>query len=341
MKRRDLLKLISLGGIALGMGKTAVASAHKQKRGALVLSTWYNQSLTANAAAWKILEAGGTALDAVEAGVQVSENDASNCCVGLGANPDREGIVTLDASIMDHRHQIGAVAALERIKSPIHVARQVMENTPHVLLVGSGAQAFALSSGAALEPAELSPHAGKAYREWLEKSKYAPEINIEKKGGPLPPGDAAAGPFNHDTIGMIAMDAAGNLSGACTTSGMAFKMRGRVGDSPIIGAGLYVDNAVGAATATGHGEEVIRSCGSFLVVEFMRRGYSPEQACKKAVERILAITPQDPKKIQVGFIAISKNGEYGGYALQDGFDYGVTRSAGKTEQIKAEYRLKA
>ncbi len=339
MQRRELIKLLGLGTIAAGISNKAFSATTKKAKGPLVLSTWYNQSVTANLAAWKILEAKGTALDAVEAGVQVSENDWGNCCVGLGANPDREGRVTLDASIMNHRYEIGAVAALERIKSPIHTARMVMEKTPHVMLVGLGAQEFALSNGATLENTQLSDHAQKAYDEWLKKSEYKPIMNIEKQGGPNMPNPMESGEFNHDTIGMIAMDADGNLSGACTTSGMAFKMRGRVGDSPIIGAGLYVDNEVGAATATGHGEEVIRICGSFLVVELMRQGYSPEQACKKAVERIQTKTPRDVKNIQVGFIAINKKGEYGAYALHNGFDYGVTMLDKGTQQVKSKYNI--
>lgn len=339
MQRRELIKLLGLGTVVAGFGNKAFSATNKKANGPLVLSTWYNQSVTANVAAWKILEAKGTALDAVEAGVQVSENDWGNCCVGLGANPDREGHVTLDASIMNHRCEIGAVAALERIKSPIHTARLVMEKTPHVMLVGQGAQEFALSQGAVLEKEVLSDHAQKSYDEWLEKSEYKPIMNIEKQKGPRMPDPMESGEFNHDTIGMIAIDAEGNLSGACTTSGMGFKMRGRVGDSPIIGAGLYVDNEVGAATATGQGEEVIRICGSFLVVELMRQGYSPEQACKKAVERIKAKTPRDPKNIQVGFIAINKKGEYGAYALHDGFDFGVTQVGVTTQQVKSKFML--
>lgn len=339
MKRRELIKIIGLGSLVFGLKKNAFSETNKSRKGPIVLSTWYNQSQTANVAAWNILQNKGSALDAVEAGVQVSENDVNNCCVGLGANPDREGHVTLDASIMNHKFQIGAVAAMERIKSPIHVARQVMENSPHVFIVGQGAQEFAVSQGAKLEDETLSDHAQKSYNEWLKKSEYKPIINIEKNHGPQVPMELESGEFNHDTIGMIAMDEDGNLSGACTTSGMAFKMRGRVGDSPVIGAGLYVDNEIGAATATGHGEEVIRICGSFLVVEFMRQGYSPEQACKKAVERIQKATPRNPKEIQVGFIAINKKGEYGAYALQDGFDFGVTEINKTTYQVKSKFIL--
>jgi len=238
--------------------------------------------------------------------VMVTES-TTNCCVGLGANPDRDGFVTLDACIMDHQWNCGSVGFLERIKHPISVARRVMEKTPHVMLVGAGAQEFAVAEGFPLEPQQLSVDAKKAYEQWLKKAEYKPVINIE----------------NHDTIGMVAMDAAGNLSGSCTTSGMGFKMRGRLGDSPIIGAGLFVDNEVGAVTATGQGEDVIRVCGSHLVVEFMRRGMTPEQACKAAVEKIVRIKKEKAKEIQVAFIALNKKGETGGYAIQKGFSYAI------------------
>lgn len=288
----------------------------------LVISTW-DAGLEANKGAWNILSKGGRALDAVEAGVKVTEASL-NCCVGLGANPDRDGFVTLDACIMDEFANCGSVAFLERIKHPISVARRVMEKTPHVMLVGSGAQQFAIAEGFPLEEQKLSEQAEKAYKEWLKKSEYKPVINIEnKQHGPFTPSYLNGGEFNHDTIGMIAMDTNGNLSGSCTTSGMGFKMRGRLGDSPIIGAGLFVDNEVGAATATGQGEDVIRIAGSHTVVELMRQGLSPEQACKKAVERILRIKKEKAKDIQIGFIAINKKGQYGGYALQKGFSFAV------------------
>jgi N4-(beta-N-acetylglucosaminyl)-L-asparaginase len=271
----------------------------------IVISTW-DAGLAANKGAWDVLSRNGSALDAVEAGVKITEA-SQNCCVGLGANPDRDGYVTLDASIMDHEWNCGAVGFLERIKHPISVARRVMEKTPHVMLVGVGAQQFAVAEGFPLEPAALSDDAKKNYKKWLEKAEYKPVINIE----------------NHDTIGMVAMDAAGNLSGSCTTSGMGFKMRGRLGDSPIIGAGLFVDNEVGAVTATGQGEDVIRVCGSHSVVEFMRQGMSPEDACKAAVEKIARIKKEKAKDIQVAFIALNKRGEAGAYALQKGFTYAL------------------
>jgi N4-(beta-N-acetylglucosaminyl)-L-asparaginase len=248
-----------------------------------------------------------------------------NCCVGLGGYPDRDGIVTLDSCIMDEHANCGAVAGLERIKHPVSVARKVMENTPHVILVGAGAQQFAVENGFVLESAELSADAKKAYAEWLKKSEYKPVINIENKktNGPFAPNFFDDGTPNHDTMGLVAMDAMNNLSGAVTTSGMAFKLHGRVGDSPIIGAGLFVDNEIGAATSSGTGEEVIRICGTHLVVEFMRQGLSPEMACKKAVERIVKRDRKKAKELQVGFLALNKKGQYGAYAIQKGFVFSV------------------
>jgi N4-(beta-N-acetylglucosaminyl)-L-asparaginase len=291
----------------------------------IVISTW-DAGLAANAGAWKILGNNGRALDAVEAGVRVTEASI-NCCVGLGANPDRDGFVTLDACIMDEKGNCGSVGFLERIKHPISVARRVMEKTPHVMLVGSGAQQFAVAEGFPLEEQKLSDDAKRAYEQWLKKSEYKPVINIEntRSGGhgPSAPTHLPDGQLNHDTIGMVAMDAAGNLSGSCTTSGMGFKMRGRLGDSPIIGAGLFVDNEVGACTATGQGEDIIRICGTHTVVELMRQGMAPEQACKAAVERIIRIKGEKAKEIQVAFLALNKKGEVGAFAIQKGFSYAL------------------
>ncbi len=307
----------------------------------IVVSTW-DAGLNANLAAWKVLSTGGTALDAVEQGVMVTENEI-NCCVGLGANPDRDGHVTLDASIMDHQFNCGSVAFLERIKHPISVARRVMEKTPHVMLVGSGAQQFAISEGFSLEKDELSKDAKNAYENWLKKSTYKPIYNVERQSE-IHKNDAAYnaphklsnGEWNHDTIGMIALDAQGNLSGSCTTSGAGFKMRGRLGDSPIIGAGLYVDNEVGAVVATGQGEDVIRVAGSSAVVEFMRQGKSPKEACKLVIERIRRIKKEKAKDIQVCFIAINNKGEYGAYALHNGFNYAVHSDKGN-ELFESEF----
>jgi len=293
----------------------------------VVISTW-DAGIAANKGAWEVLSKKGKAIDAVEKGVMVTE-DSQNCCVGLGANPDRDGFVTLDASIMDDKFNCGSVAFLERIKHPISVARRVMEKTPHVMLVGAGAQQFAVAEGFPLEEQKLSENAKKAYEDWLKRSEYKPPaINVENKQGhgPFAPAKLDNGEWNHDTIGMVAMDSFGNLSGSCTTSGAGFKMRGRVGDSPIIGAGLFVDNEIGACTATGQGEDVIRVAGSHSVVELMRQGLSPEAACKKIVERIIKIKGDKVKEIQVAFLAVNKKGQVGSFAIHPGFEYAIRMS---------------
>lgn len=335
--RRNFIHFFSLGAAGVVSSKTFASSAKGFRP--IVISTW-NEGINANKAAWEILRNKGRALDAVEAGVRVTETSV-NCCVGLGGYPDRDGVVTLDACIMDENGNCGSVGALERIKHPISVARRVMEKTPHVMLVGKGAQDFALSEGFPLESDKLSGDAEKAYKEWLKKSEYKPIINIEnKKDGAFAPAKLSSGSWNHDTIGMIALDAMGNLSGSCTTSGLAFKMHGRLGDSPIIGAGLYVDNEIGAATATGLGEEVIKICGTHLVVELMRQGNSPEMACKKAVGRMVKRDAAKAKQNQVGFIAINKKGEYGGYCLQTGFNYAVCFADERNFMVDANHWFK-
>lgn len=334
MNRKNFIKLSSLGLTSLSL-----PSLKSEAQKPMVISTW-DSGMAVNAAAWKVLNTNGKSVDAVEAGAMQIE-DTINCCVGLGGYPDRDGIVTLDACIMDEHANCGAVAGLEQIKHPVSVARKVMEQTPHVILVGNGAQQFALENGFKKEPQKLSDDAKKAYREWLKKSEYKPIINIENKKnghGPFAPHFFDDGAVNHDTMGLLAIDMQGNLSGAVTTSGMAFKLHGRVGDSPIIGAGLFVDNEVGAATSSGVGEEVIRICGTHLVVEFMRQGSSPELACKKAVERIVKRDPVKAKELQVGFIAVNKNGEYGAYAILDGFVFSV-KSESENEIHKSKFLL--
>ena len=220
-----------------------------EKGQATMVSTW-NHGLIANKVGFEALAKGGSALDMIEAAARIVEEDAEGLSVGLGGLPDRDGIVTLDACCMDHLGRAGSVAALENIMYPLSVARKVMEETPHVMLVGEGAKMFALEQG--FESVNLlTEKAYEAWQKWKEKNEYKPVINIE----------------NHDTIGILALDHEGRLSGGCTTSGVSFKMHGRVGDSPIIGAGLFVDGNVGAATATGLGEAVMRTVGSFLVVE--------------------------------------------------------------------------
>ncbi len=295
----------------------------KQSSKPIVISTW-NHGVPANETAWQILNQGGTALDAVEQGVRTAEANPEIQTVGLGGFPDREGNVTLDACIMDHNSDCGAVSFLQHIKHPISVARKVMEETPHIMLTGEGALQFALEQGFKKENL-LTEASKKAYEEWLETSKYKPVINVE----------------NHDTISMLALDENGNLSGACTTSGAAWKMHGRVGDSPIIGAGLFLDNQVGAAAATGLGEAVIRTAGSAMVVELMRQGKSPYDACKEVVERIYALhkNHKDIEYLQVGFIALNKKGEYGSYCLRSGFNFAVKSKLIDNQLTDADFKI--
>ncbi|GAO43357.1 glycosylasparaginase [Flavihumibacter petaseus NBRC 106054] len=299
----------------------------------IVISTW-DFGREANEGAWAVLAKGGRAVDAVEAGVRVTEAAGNNFTVGLGGLPDRDGRVTLDACIMDDKYGCGSVMCLENILHPVSVARLVMDKTPHIILVGEGAQAFALANG--FKKVDLlTPASKKAWKEWLKTSKYEPVINIENKmnsGKDSLPGRK----YNHDTIGMLAIDQQGNVSGACTTSGMAFKMQGRVGDSPVIGAGLYVDNEIGGATATGVGEEVIRIAGAHLIVELMRQGFTPQQACREAVERIVKRSPAKAKEMQVGFLALNKQGVHGAFCLQEGFSYAV-KSASETQMHTGQH----
>lgn len=284
-----------------------IAPAANPAKEPMVISTW-RHGIEANEAAMEVIIQGGRAIDAVEAGVKIPEADPKNTSVGLGGFPDREGKVTLDASIIDEKGNCGSVAFLEHIVHPISVARLVMEKTPHVMLVGDGALQFALANGFQKQNL-LTKKAKQVWKKWLKDSQYKPIPNIE----------------NHDTIGLIAIDSHGDIAGACTTSGMANKMRGRVGDSPIIGAGLFVDNEVGGATATGTGELVIRTVGSFLVVELMRNGYSPQKACEEAVRRIVKMN-KNLGYHQVGFIALNKQGDTGAYCLRPGFDYALYRN---------------
>lgn len=328
MDRRKFLQLPLLG-IPLVLAenhfaqKPEVVSTLKTAM-PVVVSTW-DSGITANRAAWPILKRGGHSLDAVEAAGRASESVPS-CCVGLAAWPDRDGRVTLDSCIMNGNGDCGAVSFLERIKHPVSVARKVMEKTPHVLLSGEGAQRFALANGFRLADGRLSPDAQKEWKKWLRKSKYKPGINIENQKAIAAPYFFEDGTPNHDTIGTVAMDGKGKLSGMVTTSGVAFKMHGRVGDSPIIGAGLFVDDEVGAATSSGVGEEVIRICGTHTIIEQMRFGKSAEDACREAIRRIVKRDESKAREIQVGFIALSKQGDIGAFSIAKGFSYSVTNA---------------
>ena len=283
----------------------------------VVISTW-EHGLGANAGAWEVLEKGGSALDAAEAGVRVTEADPTVTTVGLGGLPDREGHVTLDACIMGPDGQCGSVAFLEDILHPVTVARRIMEETPHVMLVGRGARDFALEQG--FESVSLlTPEAEAEWRAWQAQPE---EVAIKI--------DAS----NHDTIGLLALDSDGDLAGACTTSGAKFKLPGRVGDSPIIGSGLYVDNEVGAATATGWGEAVIRAVGCFLVVELMRQGLSAQQACEAAVDRVVEKNP-DWRDIQVGFLALGKDGSTGSFCIDQGFEFALQTKQTGNQLLRA------
>jgi len=334
LHRRNFLQASGLG-ILGWLLRPALNGSPNVRNNPVVLSTWAPNT-KANAKAFSVLEPGGSALDAVEAGIKIAEADPSDQSVGYGGLPDRDGRVTLDACIMDHQGNIGAVMFVEHIKHVISLARMVMEKTPHVQLAGEGALQFALESGFQKENL-LTPESEKAWKKWLIDAKYDPQQSIDilnQQSSKTIKGQID----NHDTIGMVALDNDGNLSGGCSTSGMAYKMRGRVGDSPIIGAGLYVDNEIGAATATGVGEEVVRICGSHTVIELMRQGLSPEQACKRAVERIVRMQGEKARKVQVGFIALDKKGRVGGYALQKGFTYAMHSKAGpKIFQAKSIY----
>lgn len=330
MKRRNFIKKASVTGLGLVTASTMISCDDKKSEEKviattdnpvrpLVIATW-NTPLAVETAA-KVLEKGGSALDAVEQGCRIEEANEEGQSVGKGGLPDRDGNVTLDACIMNSEGNYGAVLAVKNIKHVISVARKVMEETPHVMLAGDGAKQFAISQGFESENL-LTEKSKRAWEKWKEKSEYKPIINIE----------------NHDTIGMLAVDKNGNISGACTTSGLAYKMAGRVGDSPIIGGGLFVDNEIGGATATGLGEEVLKTVGSFLIVELMRQGKSPQEACEEAIARIINKPNSDYKNFQVGYIAVNKQGEIGAYSIHEWFSYNLYKE-GVNKNIKSDYIL--
>jgi len=325
-RRRALGTLLAAGGMAIAP-RRAAAGPHPTDAATMV-STW-DFGAAANRAGVARLRAGGSLLDAVEAAGKVAEADPDNHSVGYSGYPDRDGRVTLDAVIMDDAGHTGAVAALEDTTHAISVARAVMEHTPHVMLVGEGATRFARERGFPVTNL-LTPDSEAAWRDWLKTSTYRPQANIENRPSATP-----GGALDHDTIGILARDDAGRMAGGCTTSGMAFKMHGRVGDSPIVGSGLYVERGIGGATATGLGEEVVRIAGAARVVAGMRHGLSPMAACAEAVRHIATLRGNAVRGTQVGFLAMDVRGRVGAFCLLPGFTYAVTTSAGDTRVLRA------
>jgi isoaspartyl peptidase/L-asparaginase-like protein (Ntn-hydrolase superfamily) len=290
----------------------------------LMLSTW-SFGQRANAAAWEALARGGGALDAVEAACRDAEIDPDNHTVGVGGFPDRDGEVSLDASIMLSPARSGAVAGVKRFAHPISIARAVMERTPHKLLIGAGAEAFAQTQGFAPGPALLTDEAAAQWRQWRQGQPLNLR-NIE---------ESSLGE-SHDTIGVLTLDAHGTLAGGCSTSGLAFKMPGRVGDSPTIGHGLYVDPAVGAAVATGIGELVMGVCGAYLAVELMRRGDPPLTAATAVLQRIIDCFSLDAQA-QVGLIVLRRDGSFASAALRSGFQ--VALRTPEIDELQAPSRV--
>lgn len=315
MRRRGFLKKSSLLGVSIGIPSSFAVSLEetrtKFKNSPIVIATWDVKNATKKA--WEVLKDGGSSLDAIEQGCMVEEANENNQSVGKGGLPDRDGNVTLDACIMNPEGNCGSVVFLKNITHAISVARKIMEDTPHVMLAGEGAEKFAYSLGY-LKENLLTEKSRASWLEWKKTSKYKPIINIE----------------NHDTIGMLAIDNNGDISGGCTTSGLAYKMSGRVGDSPIIGSGLFIDNEVGGAVATGLGEEVVKTVGSFLVVELMKKGNSPQRACEEAIKRIVSKKNSNYKDFQVAYIAINKKGETGSFSIHK--DFSMTEYRNDTNQ---------
>jgi len=322
MKRRKFIENAALSSAGIAMGTSLIACEDGNKTSTpiatittlpIVIATWNVPNATE--AAWKVLKKGGSSLDAIEQGCRIEEADDANQSVGKGGRPDRDGNVTLDACIMDKNGDYGAVVCMQNIVHPISVARKVMEETPHVLMAGKGAEQFAIEIGFTRKNL-LTEKSKKEWKEWQKTSDYKPIINIE----------------NHDTIGMLAIDKNGDISGGCTTSSLAYKMAGRVDDSPIIGSGLFIDNEIGGATATGMGEEVLKTVGSFLVLELMRQGFSPQAACEEGIKRIAS--KGDYSNFQVAYIAVNKKGETGYFSIHPGFSATINRN-GKNQGFQS------
>lgn len=296
----------ALGALALSSGMNATSAQLPLLKRPLFIATW-NFGLQACQRSLETLHQGGSMLDAIEQGIRLTEADTSVDSVGVGGAPNAAGVVQLDACIMDGQtQQAGAVAALENYAHPISVARRVMEKTKHVLLVGAGAAEFAKAQG--FEKSQLLTDEQR--KKWLAWKKTQPHSTSEP-------------PPNHDTIALVGVDQSGHVAGGCSTSGLAYKMAGRVGDSPILGSGLFVDGEVGAAGATGIGENVMRFCGSFMIVEFMRNGMDPATACRSAIERIARLDKKAPAELHINFLAIDKQGRWGGAGTDDTFRIAV------------------
>ncbi|WP_347923029.1 N(4)-(beta-N-acetylglucosaminyl)-L-asparaginase [Pontimicrobium sp. SW4] len=332
MKRRNFIKNASLTGVGITVGASAIACNEQEKSSSsevtsidkskfpIAICTW--GFAEANAKAGEALSKNLSALDAAIEGVAVEEENIKNTTVGKGGAPDRDGNVTLDACVMDSNGDCGSVLCVENITNVAALAKKVMEDTPHVMLAGKGAEEFAYTQGFKKEEL-LTETSKEAWVKWKETSKYQPIINIE----------------NHDTIGMVTMDKDGNIAGACTTSGLAYKMKGRIGDSPIIGSGLFIDNEIGGAVATGMGEEVVKTVGSFLIVELMRQGKSPQEACEEAISRIVS-KDNRYKDFQIAYLAMNKLGEIGSYCIHKGFTY-MKYHDGENKNIPSDYYNKA
>ena len=312
--RRKFIKSLSSLGISLPLLRaksfTNTAQNKKMNNPIILCSRGKDWAEDVLKPGWDILRKNGSLLDAIEKSANVTELDPRDTSVGYGGLPNEDGVVQLDASIMyGPNHNCGSVAALEGIKTPSSVARLVMERTDHIHLVAEGAQSFARMHGFKIENL-LTESTRKIWVKWKE--------NLSDKDDYFPPADG-----NYDrerttgTINILAVDKNSDIAGITTTSGLAWKIPGRVGDSPIIGAGLYLDNEVGAVAATGRGEEMIRSCGSFLGVELMRNGRSPQEACEDVCKRIIDING-GPSKVDFNdkIVALSKSGEVGCAAIR-------------------------
>ena len=295
---------IALGATAPGLCTSDAPNPTRP----LIVSTW-PFGKASNDEALRVLTKGGSILDAVEHGIKVTELDTKNRSVGISGSPNAAGVVQQDACIMHGPgHQAGSVAAIEGIIHPISAARRVMEKTPHVMLVGDGARMFAIEEGLK----SIDVDSSKLHEAWRkERASKKQAVQKRSKG-------------DHDTIALLVLGSDGNIAGGCSTSGWGGKLPGRVGDSPIIGSGLYIDNEVGAAGATGLGENVMRHCASFMVVDFMRQGLHPQEACLRAIHRISRIDPLATEDLAINFVALDTKGRYGAAGTGTGFTYSVT-----------------